>query len=161
MPEWSNNFQLALELSNVFPVGEVVHEVGGAVYSKILSLARDIRRSGSDLLVEEDLAAIFGRARVDTELERRFRRDVVRNATIVTFHEGCRIVLDPGTGPTLNRALTLKDHGYLSTIIQISYLGWVHGRSSLAAALVECMNKRFELNVHGATSDPMRVLLQH
>ena len=73
MSSMSSNFQLSLELTNVFPVGSLIRDLGGSAYQQIMTLARDLRKSGSDLLVEEDLAAIFGRARIEADIEDQFR----------------------------------------------------------------------------------------
>lgn len=62
-------FNLSVELAKVFPVREAV--AGSA--ESLVSLVRAMRRSGSDFLVEEDLAAIFGRGRIESSLESSFR----------------------------------------------------------------------------------------
>jgi hypothetical protein len=154
MSNLPSSFQLGLELTNIFPIREVVRNISNPLYAKILSFARDLRKSGSDLLVEEDLAAIFGRALINRDLEESFRKDVIQNSTIVPFHNGCSLVLDPGPGPTISRALQPGDRYYLSTVIQLSFLCWTHSRTSIAAGLVECMQRRVEMNVEGASTDP-------
>ena len=131
MPELPVSFQLAIELSNVFPVGELVRHAGGALYNQVLNFAHDLQKSGSDLVVEEDLVAIFGRARINTEIERQFREDVLQNTTIVKFHDGSGLNLDARPGPTISCAIADKDPRYLSTVIQLSLLGWTLGRTSL------------------------------
>lgn len=42
----------------------------------------------------------------------------------------------------------------MSSVIQLSFLGWVHEETTLAATLVENMLKRYESRVQGATPDP-------
>jgi len=59
-----SSFQLALELSSVFPIRQAVKAMG----DYILKLARDLRKSGSDLVVEEDLAEVFGRGKLSSDL---------------------------------------------------------------------------------------------
>ena len=154
MSGMSSNFQLSLELTNIFPVGSVIRDLGGSAYQKIMSVARDLRKSGSDLLVEEDLAAIFGRARIEADIEHQFKRNVLRDAAIVPLHKDSSLSLSIGPGPTVSRAIASKDRFYLSTVIQLSLLGWVHGRSSLATTLAESMERRYELRVEGASPDP-------
>jgi hypothetical protein len=149
-----SSFQLGLELTNIFPVGEIVRNISNPLYAKLLSLARDLRKSGSDLLVEEDLAAIFGRALINRDLEENFRKHVLQDSRVVPFHNGCNLVLDASAGPTISRALQPGDRYYLSTVIQLSFLCWGHSRASIAAGLVECMQKRSEMNVEGASTDP-------
>ena len=85
------SFQLALELSNVFPIREGV--VTAAQY--ILKLARDLRKSGSDLVVEEDLAEVFSRGKVSSELEAKFK-DTTKITNIVPLAGSGEIVLESG-----------------------------------------------------------------
>jgi hypothetical protein len=101
--------------------------------------------------VEEDLEAIFGRARIVPSVETHFK-DVVKIASFVPLHPGSEIILDAGPGATVRRAL--KDRYYLATVIQLSFLGWMHETTSLASVLVENMNQRFQLGIQGATPDP-------
>ena len=117
-----------------------------------MSFLRELRKSGSDLLVEEDLAAIFGRARINREVEDIFKNNIVRDTAIVPIHEDSNssLVLSVGSGPTVNRAITSKDRFYIFTVIQLSLLGWVHGGASLASAITESMRRRYKLNVEGA-----------
>ncbi|KAL8951268.1 MAG: hypothetical protein Q9222_002747 [Ikaeria aurantiellina] len=138
---------LSLELAKVLPIRSAIS------YSaeSLVTFFRQLKRSGSDFLVEEDLAAIFGRAKVESPLENDFRI-AVREMSIIPFHNGSQIVLDGGPGPTLLRAL--KDRYYLSSVIQLSFLTWTHEQTTLAAALEESMRIRYESNVSGATPDP-------
>ena len=53
-------FQLALDLSSIFPV----RALADGTASKVMALARDLRKSGSDLVVEEDLAEVFGKGKI-------------------------------------------------------------------------------------------------
>jgi hypothetical protein len=76
-------FQLALELSNVFPVKELVSSAA----SQILTFARNLRKSGSDMVVEEDLAEVFGRGKVSSELEKKFK-DTVKIHTFTPLSTG-------------------------------------------------------------------------
>lgn len=140
-------FSLTLELTNLLPVRSVISHTA----ESIIRLARELRRSGSDILVEEDLAAIFGRGKIVSSIEKHFK-DVVKVTSFTPLHPGSEIILDAGPGPTVRRAL--KDSFYMATVIQLSFLGWIHEITSLASALVESMNKRFLLGVTSATSDP-------
>lgn len=142
-----SQFSLSLELTKLLPAQAALTYGVDA----IVSLARELRRSGSDFLVEEDLAAIFSRGRVVPSLETHFR-DVVKVASFTPLHAGSEIILDAGPGPTVRRAL--KDRYYMATVIQLSCLAFLHETTSLAAAMVESMRKRYELGVMGATSDP-------
>jgi hypothetical protein len=144
---FSTQFSLSLELAKLIPVRSALTYTAESV----ISLARELRRSGSDILVEEDLEAIFGRARIVPSVETHFK-DVVKIASFVPLHPGSEIILDAGPGATVRRAL--KDRYYLATVIQLSFLGWMHETTSLASVLVENMNQRFQLEIQGATPDP-------
>lgn len=65
-------FQIGVDLSKIFPIKDVVQKGG----SSLLGMARDLRKSGPDLVVEEDLAEMVGRARIDPKLEEDFRKQV-------------------------------------------------------------------------------------
>ncbi|KAI4214062.1 MAG: hypothetical protein LQ351_003466 [Letrouitia transgressa] len=141
-------FNLALELAQVFNLGAIV-KTGATAF---LDFARELRKSGSDIVVEEDLADNFGRGRIVPQLEESFRKEVVANATITPVYAGSEISLCSGPGPTVLRALKEKDRKYLSTVIQLSFLGWVHERDSLSEALSNCILERSKL-----LSDPYAV----
>ena len=143
----SRQFSLSLELAKILPIRSVIK------YSaeSILELIRALRRSGSDFLVEEDLAAIFGRGKIEPALEHEFR-DVVKIASFTPLHAQSSIVLDAGPGPTVGRAL--KDRYYMALVIQLSFLVWMHEETTLATALVESMRSRFESGAPDATPDP-------
>lgn len=134
-------FNLALELAQVSNLGSIV-KAGATTF---LDFARELRKSGSDIVVEEDLADIFGRGRIVPQLEESFRTAVVANATITPVYAGSEISLCSGPGPTVLRALKEKDRKYLSTVIQLSFLGWIHERDSLSEALSNCILKRSKL----------------
>ncbi|KAL8752945.1 MAG: hypothetical protein Q9184_005570 [Pyrenodesmia sp. 2 TL-2023] len=144
---FQSQFSLSLELAKVFPVRQIV-QIGT---EQIVSLVRALRKDGSDFLVEEDLANIFGRGRIEPSLEADFRK-VVRIGSIQPLHADSPIYLDSGPGATVRRAL--KDHFYMSSVIQLSFLMWIHEETSLAAALVESMLSRYFSEVQGATPDP-------
>lgn len=143
----SRQFAISLELSKILPIRSVIS------YSaeSIINLFRALRRTGSDFLVEEDLAAIFGRVKIEDSLEKEFR-DVVKIASITPLHAESSIVLDAGPGQTLLRAL--KDRYYMALVIQLSFLVWMHEETTLATALVESMRSRYESGVQDATPDP-------
>jgi hypothetical protein len=64
--------QLSVELTNIAPVREAISTAALLVYRT----ARELRKSGSDFLVEEDLASIFGRGKIESKLQIHFK-DVV------------------------------------------------------------------------------------
>ncbi|KAL8795513.1 MAG: hypothetical protein Q9182_007525 [Xanthomendoza sp. 2 TL-2023] len=144
---FETQFSLSLELAKIFPVRHIIQT--GA--EEIVSLVRALRKDGSDFLVEEDLANIFGRGRIEASLEADFRK-AVRIGSIRPLHAGSLISLDSGPGATVCRAL--KDRFYLSSVIQLSFLVWMHEETTLAASLVESMLSRYFSQVQGATPDP-------
>ena len=144
---FSTGFQISLELAKAFPISSVTESIG----SKVLKYARDLRVSGSDIVVEADLAEVFGRGKVVHELEQKFRK-VVQVQNVTFLRDGCEISLDSGPGPTVLHAL--RDSGHFSVIVQLSFLGWTHDRSSLTTAIDQAMIKRFEMGVAGASPSP-------
>ncbi|KAL9037821.1 MAG: hypothetical protein Q9214_005533 [Letrouitia sp. 1 TL-2023] len=141
-------FNLALELAQVFNLGSIVKSGATA----FIEFARELRKTGSDIVVEEDLADIFGRGRIVPQLEESFRKEVVASTTITPVYAGSEISLCSGPGPTVIRALKEKDRKYLSTVIQLSFLGWAHGREWLSDALYNCILERSKF-----LSDPYAV----
>lgn len=123
----STQFTLSLELSKILPIRSAIQYSAGS----LVKLVRALRRSGSDFLVEEDLANIFGRAKIEPSLENDFR-GVVRNPSFTPIHAESPIILDAGPGETVRRAL--MDRCYMSTVIQISFLLWMHEETTLATA---------------------------
>ncbi|CAG8949161.1 hypothetical protein HYFRA_00004783 [Hymenoscyphus fraxineus] len=111
--------QTYVELTNVFE--GVVNTVP---WKKRLDLGRDSRKSRSDLLVEEDLANVFGRET---------RIISLHPTSTITFKVGDLFskAFDSGPGPTFARAIGKDGRRNLSTVIQLSFFG----------SLVECMNK--------------------
>ena len=144
---FNTGLQLSLELSKILPIRSVVETVG----TQILKLARDLRNSGSDMLVEEDLADIFGRGRVTLELEAKFK-DVVKIQSFVPLSQGCVINLESGPGPTMLRAF--RDRRYFAMVIQLSLLGWTHNRQDLATMLSAAMTERAEMGLPEASPSP-------
>ncbi|KAI4133616.1 MAG: hypothetical protein LQ338_000128 [Usnochroma carphineum] len=138
---------LSLELAQIFPIRETLN-IG---VKQLENLIRALKRNGSDFLVEEDLANVFGRGKIEPSLEKDFR-DVVRIGSFQPLHADSAISLDAGPGATVRRAL--KDRFYMSSVIQLSFLAWMHEETTLAAVLVENMLWRYESKVQGATPDP-------
>jgi hypothetical protein len=127
-----------------------------ALYSgkQILDLARNLRNSNSDILVEADLVAIFGRVWIDETITRDFKAEVIKNTEVVSIGN-VSLELRKGAGPTLEHALQERsDTGALSTIIQLSLLSATHDRQNLASALSYGLNKRVELDYPNANPSP-------
>ena len=107
----------------------------------VLALARDIRNTGSDLLVEEDLVANFGRNRIESQFESTFKT-VVRESTSKQLATSLDIFLNAGAGPTVHHRL--RDPRYFSTIVQLSLLTSVYDIGSLAGGLSSALSRRLE-----------------
>ena len=137
-------FQVALELSKILPIRRVL---AGAA-EQLLHLARSLRRSGSDLLVEEDLISYFGRVRINPELSTRFKQDILQKTEIISLPTIGSIGLSRGAGPTLNRAIAEKgSEENLACVIQLSLLGAMHERVSLASIISYAMDQRLRLSL--------------
>jgi hypothetical protein len=136
-----NQFSLSLELTRLLPLGQTINALGSAV-SKV---ARELTASGSDIVIEEDLAAIFGRLRICQHFEKTFRA-VVGSTERTGISKLLDIALESGPGPTVQRALAApgEDSRYLSTIIQLSLLSYVHEPTSLADGLSYVLQKRLD-----------------
>lgn len=139
-------FNLALELSNTFPNRTVVESAA----TQLLIFARELRKSGSDIVVEEDLATVFGRGRISPELAEKFRDAVEVQQTSVPLTREGEIRLNSGPGPTMHRAL--KERLYFATVVQLFLLAWMQPREKLAAMLATCMTKRLEMGVQDASN---------
>ncbi|PMD49342.1 uncharacterized protein K444DRAFT_549622 [Hyaloscypha bicolor E] len=137
--------QLSVELTNAF--GAVA---AALPWKKILDLGRDLRKSGSDIVVEEDLANVFGRGKIVHALENRFKHSI-NDTKIVPLHPTCSISLQSGPGPTVTRAMRGQDRRYMSTVIQLSFLGAVCNRTELATALTECMSQRLTCGIQDSS----------
>jgi len=139
--------QLSLELSNIL----LLRNLAQASYNKILNLARDLRNSGSDIVVEEDLAQIFGRGRVSPDLEEAFKA-AVHVHKITPLYQGSEVELHQGPGPTLLRAF--QEKRYFATVLTLSMLGYFHERNDLATLISKAMDGRHEANLPDSTYSP-------
>jgi hypothetical protein len=147
-------FQVSLELTKVLPVREALTLLARYTVKQVLDLARNLKNSNSDILVEADLVAVFGRVRIDDAITRQFRSAVVGNTATFSIPNS-PLELRQGAGPTLENALKPdSDEGALPTIIQLSLLSSTHDRSTLASALSYGINKRVELGFPSANPSP-------
>ena len=87
------------------------------------------------------MADVLGRAKIQTDVEQIFKKDVLQNTRIVPLGNS-PIVLSVGTGPTINRAFTEKDPKYLSTVIQLSFLSRFYDIQTLSVLLSRILDKR-------------------
>ena len=124
-----NQFTLSLELTNLIPAGFVV---AGKTWDAAMRLARQLQSSRSDIVIEEDLALMFGRCRIADNLARSFRTLVTaqsKSEPLQVLEAG--IALISGPGPTVTRALT-EGHGgpYFAMVVQCEHS---HKQTSLFA----------------------------
>lgn len=134
---FSNQFALSLELTRLLPpIAWATNKAANAVMSR----ARELRHSGSDIVVEEDLANIFGRCRISLTLTSSFKTVITRSTSNVPLVE--RITLQGGPGPTVIRAF--QESPYFAMVVQLSLLVWTFNASYLATAIADSLSKRLE-----------------
>ena len=134
---FQNQFALTLELTRILPsLGSVTNKAANAFMTR----ARDLRHSGSDIVVEEDLANVFGRCKISDALTSSFKTVVTRSTSNVSLLEG--IMLQGGPGPTVIRAF--QDRPYFAMLVQLSLLVWTFHEAYLATALADALRKRSE-----------------
>ncbi|MCJ1376106.1 hypothetical protein MMC20_007346 [Loxospora ochrophaea] len=102
--------------------------------------ARDLKHSGSDIVVEEDLANVFGRMRISDRLTSSFKNIVGKSSSNISLWEG--ITLQGGPGPTVLRAL--QERPFFATVVQLSFLTWTFHTSFLAGTIADALQKRAE-----------------
>ena len=110
-----------------------------------MTQARELSHSGSDIVVEEDLARVFGRCRISDALTSSFKTIVTKSTSNVPIVEA--IMLQGGPGPTVVRAF--QDSHYFSMVVQLSFLVWTFSANNLATAIADALRERSE----GAPSD--------
>ena len=150
----TNQFSLSLELTRMFPVDLLASD-------SVINLARSLQNSGSDIVIEEDLAKLFGRCQIQQQMATSFRTIVNKNETS-TLNSLLGLILQWGPGPTVSvrrrsiiaclrltffslekvlRALK-HDHGpYFAMVIQCSLLVFTHEKNQLATALSHAIER--------------------
>jgi hypothetical protein len=109
---FSNQFSLSVELTRLLPAAGVAAATAGAA---LMNTARYLRTSGSDIVVEEDVASISARNMIEPGLEHRFRGAVTEVGNFEILAKLLPITLRSGPGPTVQRAL--KYPHYLPIVI--------------------------------------------
>jgi hypothetical protein len=140
--------QIGTAIGSLLPVKE------GVVwsFSKVVELARDLRKSGSDIVVETDLASAFGRMTISSKFEAKFKDVIVKSTNFEPLIDVEEVELHSGPGPTLVNAFT--NRAYLATFIQLSLLGWMHNREKIASMLSFAMRQRHKFGIAGSSPDP-------
>lgn len=131
----SSQFSLSVELTKLIPCGPLATVVGRG----FLNLLRELQTSGSDLVTEEDLAAILGRNRIDPRFESTFRT-AVKHSAIHRVTDIAELMIEAGAGPTVRRSL--KEPVYFNTVLQLSLLTYTHELTSLAKGLAQALERR-------------------
>ncbi|MCJ1334499.1 hypothetical protein MMC10_011211 [Thelotrema lepadinum] len=139
--------QLSLELTRL----PQLLSGSGRTVTSIINYARELRKSGSDVVTEADLRSVFGRMRIEQSLSDQFR-DAVKTQNFAPLENASEIRLDSGAGPTMQNAL--RETEYLSTVIQLSMLAYFHNRSQLATMISDAMSQRFDENVPDSLPSP-------
>ncbi len=130
---FESQFALTLELTKLLPLDLLPAGAKAAV-----AFARQLQNAGSDIVIEQDLAELFGRARIEAKLESSFRDVVSKSKPIFLTDE---MMLAGAPGPTVGRAL--QERPYFATVVQLSLLCWIHETTSLAQAIVRVIEKKF------------------
>ena len=134
---FQNQFSLSLELTRLLPP---IKWATDKTVDAIMTRARDLSNSGSDIVVEEDLARVFGRCRISDALTSSFKTVITQSTSNTPILEA--IMLQAGPGPTLIRAF--QDSHYFSTVVQLSLLVWTFSASNLATAIADALRERSE-----------------
>lgn len=108
--------QLSFEVTKAFPVRALVEAAG----SRLLKYAKDLRKSGSDIVVEADLDELLDRGKVNSEIEAKFK-NVVKVQKFTPLRPECEVTLDSGPSTTVLSAFRGSQH--FATIIQLLFLG--------------------------------------
>ena len=135
---FESQFVLSMEITRLVPLAGAINKA----MDMVIKFARDLRVSparpnkksdrsdgwqdtGSDIMVEADLAEFFGRCRIAQHMESSFRAVVAVSGGITDLCDGLELVTTPG--PTVLRSLISEQGHYLSTVIQCSLLASVSG----------------------------------
>ncbi|KAL9577190.1 MAG: hypothetical protein Q9212_006524, partial [Teloschistes hypoglaucus] len=106
----------------------------------IVSYARQLRQSGSDVVAESDLAKVFGRCKISSTLSSSFKTLVTQSNSNVSLLEG--IMLQGGPGPTVTRAF--RHSAYFAMVVQLSFLAWAFDCQELATVIADALRNRLE-----------------
>ena len=134
---FDNQFALTLEVTKLVPlIGQAYNKTTNA----ILNSARELKNSGSDIIIEEDLTNVLGRCKISDGLSSSFRTVVGKSSSTIPLLED--IFLQAGPGPTVARSF--KDKPHFAMLVQISFLTWTFGQVGLATALADALQNRYE-----------------
>lgn len=129
---FNTQFSLSLELTRLVPFKSVTSKA----LESVVNLARSLevrkgqlhfcqtliryQNTGSNIIVEADLAELFGLCRIAPNMDSSFRTIVSTPGALIDLCEV--LVLDSATGPTVSRCLQKGQEEYFATVIQLSLL---------------------------------------
>jgi hypothetical protein len=116
MPSFQNQFAISLELTKALPAAVSATD---RIWKAALQLARELQSSGSDLVVEEDLAFLFGRCSIASNMSSAFRSLVAAGSAPSHIMAGIALVV--GAGPTALRAIRQPDSAYFKMTVQCAF----------------------------------------
>lgn len=146
-----SDFQISVELTNLIPTRTISNFTNWTV-SKVIEHAHALKRTNSDIIVEDDLTQVFGRALIENKITQQFKNGV--GPARPPFPLNDALELRQGRGESLSKALQNENDGRLNTIIQLSLLSAMHDRLSLASALDYGLNERVKSDYKEARSSP-------
>ena len=97
--------QLSLELTRLPKLAKT----GSSFVTSVINHARELRKTGSDIVTEADLNSVFGRAKIEENFLGKYR-DAVKIRDFALLYEGSQLGLDSGAGPTVQHALRQPDY---------------------------------------------------
>jgi len=134
----TTQFAISLEVAKLLPLQMAFTKS----VETVMNLARSLQSSGSNIVVEEDLALLLGRSRLSPRLESSFKTVMKASSAVPPTLLAGGIVLQRGPGPTMARALSHA--AYFATVVQLSLLAWTHESNALAQAIVTTLERRME-----------------
>ena len=132
-----SEFSLSLELTRILGPATVSH-----AGRSLVQFARSLQRTGSDFIMEEDLATLFSRFHVDTGFVEEFKQRTLANTSISKMSDFLPVALQAGPGPSLQRAI--KDPAFMPMVVHLSMFAATHELDSFSEALSEILARRSE-----------------
>jgi hypothetical protein len=123
MPGYQGSqFALSFELTNVLPLKEIAVDIYDTVVDYIG--AKKYRNDGSDILVEEELAAVFGRGWIQRDIENDWRKLLAKPGTFKPesprlLFPLSRIEFRDDKTIVAQRAVMSKENKYLGTLVTL------------------------------------------
>jgi len=150
---------VGLELTNIIPLQTIATRLLNAILD--IREVKQFRDQGTDIIVEEDLATVFGRGNISDGLLQDWRKqlfpDQNTSPTIVELFRlsqaKSRIELHENPSVVAVRAAKDKSEKYLATLITLSMLSYFHNRADLVT-LISSSLQTIHANGGGEPTDP-------